>query len=280
MTSLGVDIANPSAMKAVFVSQVNLRDLNGILGTIGGVTLQVTMTDRGEGAQSPGDMIAFSVWNGNTLLYSSNWTGTNTAEMLLGGGNLKVHSGFSTPDQIPVITGPITAIVGSTSIYSTNPGMTNYIWLVSPDGAITVITDNSISVIWSTTGTKTVSVRYTNVSGNPSTTTVYNVNVTVSPVAVLNQPVLMRQSEFGVTAYPNPFIDRVYFDLQLKTDSKVRLELFDLNGTKLSTLFDDLVVAYDSYRLEYTPKISGTGSLMYRLIIDGQVAFTGKLIHQ
>ncbi|HEX6192570.1 MAG TPA: T9SS type A sorting domain-containing protein, partial [Chitinophagaceae bacterium] len=59
----------------------------------GGLNLQVNMTDRGE----PGlnDDIAISLWNGNTLLYSSNWIGNNTGLMLLAGGNLLVHSGFS-----------------------------------------------------------------------------------------------------------------------------------------------------------------------------------------
>jgi hypothetical protein len=90
----------------------------------------------------------------------------------------------------------------------------------------------------------------------------------------------MLAAEIGVKAYPNPFTDHVYFDLTLKTDSKVRLEIFDINGSKIATIYDDVVIAYNSYRLEYTPKNLSSNTLMYRLIIDDKIAFTGKLIHK
>jgi hypothetical protein len=89
----------------------------------------------------------------------------------------------------------------------------------------------------------------------------------------------MVRAEFGVKAYPNPFTDHVTFDLQLMTDSKVRLEIFDINGSKVATVYNDVVVAYDHYQLEYTPENLRTGTLIYRLIVDGQLMFTGKLIH-
>jgi hypothetical protein len=96
MTSLGVNIADPKAQTAVFVSKANLTDITNPLSPQslgGGLTLQVNMTDKGEPGKD--DMIAISLWNGSTLLYSSNWTGTKTGEMILGGGNLVVHREFS-----------------------------------------------------------------------------------------------------------------------------------------------------------------------------------------
>jgi len=56
----------------------------------GNATLQVTMHDCG----SPGtsDTIGITVWNkSGGMWFSSNWTGTKTAEQLLGGGDLAVH---------------------------------------------------------------------------------------------------------------------------------------------------------------------------------------------
>ncbi|NNE25567.1 MAG: T9SS type A sorting domain-containing protein, partial [Saprospiraceae bacterium] len=58
-------------------------------------TLKVEMTDRGE----PGDEDSIGINltnNSGTLLYSSNWTGTSTDELILSGGNIVIHSGFST----------------------------------------------------------------------------------------------------------------------------------------------------------------------------------------
>ena len=102
------------------------------------------------------------------------------------------------------------------------------------------------------------------------------------PAAEVQETITPRsliQPEFGVKAYPNPFVDRVNFDLQLKTDSKVKLEIYTMAGSKLATLFDDVVVAFDKYRVEYTPENFSTGTLIYRLTVDGKLMFTGKLIH-
>ena len=53
----------------------------------------MTLTDAGEPGNS--DSIGFTLWNGNQLVFSSNWTGTATAEQKLnpgnGNGNLQIR---------------------------------------------------------------------------------------------------------------------------------------------------------------------------------------------
>ena len=55
----------------------------------GGLSLRITLTDRGE----PGadDSIGIALWDGNQLVFSSEWNGARTVEGPLGGGNLGVH---------------------------------------------------------------------------------------------------------------------------------------------------------------------------------------------
>ena len=96
MTSLLINSTNPCSKKAVFTSKANLQDVTNPnvspAAVLGGLTMQTTMTDNGE----PGinnDMIGVTLWNGNTLVYSSNWISTQTVELLLNGGNLKLHNG-------------------------------------------------------------------------------------------------------------------------------------------------------------------------------------------
>ncbi|NNK87431.1 MAG: T9SS type A sorting domain-containing protein, partial [Flavobacteriaceae bacterium] len=46
----------------------------------------------------PGDQDSIGINltnNSGTLLYSSNWNGTSTDELILSGGNIVIHSGFS-----------------------------------------------------------------------------------------------------------------------------------------------------------------------------------------
>ena len=97
--------------------------------------------------------------------------------------------------------------------------------------------------------------------------------------ADVKTPKSIQMAEFGLKVYPNPFTDHIYFDIQLMTDSKVRLEIYDVTGTKLATVFNNDVVAYDNYLVEYTPKNVSSGILYYRLIVDGELMFNGKLIH-
>jgi hypothetical protein len=107
----------------------------------------------------------------------------------------------------------------------------------------------------------------------------FSLNTTAATQESLtDMQVAVQEAEFGVNAYPNPFTDHLYFDLRLKTDSKVRLELYTMTGTRVATLYDDMVVAFDRYRIEYTPDNISTGMLIYRLIIDGQQVYTGTLI--
>jgi hypothetical protein len=77
---------------ADFRAKANLTDVTDPLAPVslgGNLTLQITLTDRGEPGSS--DTIAVTLWSGNKLLFSSSWSGAKTIEQVLGGGNLVVH---------------------------------------------------------------------------------------------------------------------------------------------------------------------------------------------
>ena len=67
----------------------------------------------------------------------------------------------------PTLTGPGTACAGSTgNVYTTQAGMTNYVWTVSAGGTVTQgIGTNSITVTWNSAGTQCVTVNYNNAAG-------------------------------------------------------------------------------------------------------------------
>ncbi|HKH61350.1 MAG TPA: T9SS type A sorting domain-containing protein, partial [Flavitalea sp.] len=102
MTSLGVNITNPDAQTAVFVSKANLQDItnsNAPISVGGNLTVQVNMTDRGEPGSTDG--IGIQLWNGTSLWYSSHLLNNDTKEMYLSGGNLKVVSSFNVGTVTP-----------------------------------------------------------------------------------------------------------------------------------------------------------------------------------
>jgi len=78
---------------ATFTSKGNLTDITVETNPIalgGNLNMIVTMTDKGEPGSA--DTFAITLYDGsNNLLFSSNWSGTQTVEQLLGGGNTVVH---------------------------------------------------------------------------------------------------------------------------------------------------------------------------------------------
>ena len=90
------------------------------------------------------------------------------------------------PLPVPTITGNAAACVNSTgNLYSTEPGMTNYIWTVSSGGIVTAggTGNQSVTVTWTTAGAQTVSVNYTN-ANNCTAATPTSIMITVNPLPV------------------------------------------------------------------------------------------------
>jgi hypothetical protein len=102
-------------------------------------------------------------------------------------------------------------------------------------------------------------------------------NLTISGATTI-EPVL--QGKPGLKVYPNPFTNRLYFELQWNKGVKASIEIFNINGVKLATVFSGDIKPFHDYRLEYTPENISSGILVYRLIIDGQIAFSGKFLHK
>jgi uncharacterized protein (TIGR02145 family) len=114
------------------------------------------------------------------------------------------------PLPVPAILGPGSVCLNSSSVYFTDAGMTNYSWTVSAGGTITTGSGtSSITILWNTTGPKTITVNYFN--GNNCTATTpssYSVNVSTLPVPSLNgsntvckgNPIIYS-TDAGMTSY-------------------------------------------------------------------------------
>jgi len=86
-------LANGSlAGTAQFSGKANVKDITNPLAPVslnGNLTLNMTLTDKGEPGSS--DTIGFTLWDGNTLVFSSNWSAAKTIEQILAGGNTQVR---------------------------------------------------------------------------------------------------------------------------------------------------------------------------------------------
>jgi len=112
---------------------------------------------------------------------------------------------------VPTLSGLTPAGVGTSQVYTTEAGMTNYVWTVSAGGTITAggtSTSNTVSVLWNTAGAQSVSVNYNNANiCSALAATVYPVNVISIPPAAgtITGTSIVCQGATGV-AYSVPVI--------------------------------------------------------------------------
>ncbi len=156
----------------------------GATVTAGGTSSSnsVTITWIGSGAQ------AISVY----------YTSTNGCRSTTATATVNVN-----PLPVPVITGDNEVCAGDAGLlYTTESGMSNYVWTISTGGTITSgggTTDNSATVTWNTPGSQQISVRYTNASGCVATAS------TVYPVVVHPLPLVSCPGDFKVCHNAAPF---------------------------------------------------------------------------
>jgi hypothetical protein len=85
------EATNARTSQADLRAKATLFDVTDLLHpvTVGsGLTLRMTATDRDHFGS--GDSLGITLWNANTLLFSSEWTGAGTQELTLAGGTLIV----------------------------------------------------------------------------------------------------------------------------------------------------------------------------------------------
>lgn len=146
--------------------------------------------------------------NANTTYYAE---ARNDSSDCLSSSRTPVVAGIS-PLPVPTITGPvIVCLIPDSSIYSTEPGMINYIWTVSSGGIITSGNGtNVITVSWIIPGGQFVSVSYSDLQGCPAAEPVqYTVDVISPPEPTISgsdslcihSDTAVYLTETGMTAY-------------------------------------------------------------------------------
>ncbi len=78
--------------------------------------------------------------------------------------------------------------------------------------------------------------------------------------------------------YPNPFTERLYIEFSNATNTHARIEILDITGSKLETLFDNQIDGGQLYKVEYIPNMVSSHVIIYRLITNTETR-QGKVIY-
>ena len=156
--------------------------------TGGGATNSVTVTWNTTGAHS----------------INVSYTDANSCTSIIP----SVYNVTVNPLPVPVIAGPAAACLNTTQSYSTTALMSAYTWVVSAGGSIQsggTPADNTIDILWNTTGTQTVSVVYTDINGcTAAVPSIYNITVNPLPVPANSGPASVCLNSTGNIYTTNP----------------------------------------------------------------------------
>ncbi len=179
---------------------------NLCVGTSGVVyTTQAGMSNYAWTVSAGGNITAGGSVTDNTVTVTWNTAGAQTVSVNYANAfnctasSPTVYNVTVNPLPSPTITGPASVCVGSAgNVYFTEGGMTNYTWTVSAGGTITGgSTTDAITVTWTTTGAKTITVNYTNefgcITGTPGSYSV-TVNALPSPSLSGNSSVCLNSA--------------------------------------------------------------------------------------
>ncbi|MBK7173709.1 MAG: T9SS type A sorting domain-containing protein [Bacteroidales bacterium] len=160
------------------------------------------------GGTSTDNTVTVSWTTAGAQTVNVNYTDINTCSAAAA----TVYNVTVNPLPVPTVTGPASVCFNSSTVYTTEAGMTGYSWVVSAGGTITAggtATDNTVTVNWTALGAQTVSVNYTNVNNCTAVAaTDYNVTVNALPVPTISglasvcvSGTAIYTTEAGMTGY-------------------------------------------------------------------------------
>lgn len=86
-----------------------------------------------------------------------------------------------------------------------------------------------------------------------------------------------NENELSFNVYPNPFSNKLNIEFTLPEDSRAKLEIFNLAGQRIATLFEGDVKAGEQQMVEFNPATSCDCMFIYRLQTE-QGSYYGKAV--
>ncbi|HPE76291.1 MAG TPA: T9SS type A sorting domain-containing protein, partial [Draconibacterium sp.] len=77
--------------------------------------------------------------------------------------------------------------------------------------------------------------------------------------------------------YPNPFSEKLRFEFVSPESVNARIDLYDMTGRMVKTIFEAPVEAGVSYEAEFRPESIISGIYIYRVTL-GEAIYNGKVV--
>ena len=187
-----VDHEDNEMMRPDYIEPSSFRDEQVALNSTGNVySAPAGMKNYKWNIPAGGVVTAGGTANDPTVTITWNILGEKLLKVFYTSNAGGIDYPLSIPSTFPVNVNPLPALNGAASacakstgnVYTTDPGMSNYVWSVT-GGTITsggTSTSNTATITWNAAGPQTVSVNYMNANGFTSNSPTQK-SVTVNPV--------------------------------------------------------------------------------------------------
>ena len=102
-------------------------------------------------------------------------------------------------------------------------------------------------------------------------------NTKAAEITTAIEPVMVENAEMKV--YPNPFSDKIRFDFVSPIAAQAKIDVYDMTGRIVQTIFDDFVQENTQYNAVFKPEVEVSGMYFYRMQL-GDTIYNGKLIYK
>ncbi len=150
---------------------------------------------------------------------------------------------------------------------------------IDPNDCYEVIVDNQSPGLNPSVGDYLITVAATGFSTNASMDANTSENTLIGNCGAQKKSddVPMERGISAVKAYPNPFSNATTIAFHLRDDDFVTLEIFNLIGAKVATLYNGPVKGGTTYKRSFNPTNLAIGSYIYRLTSNNQGSYYDKL---
>jgi len=121
-----------------------------------------------------------------------------------------------------------------------------------------------------------------NIQIHPAKTSTTETSVTKGggrKAAYIESPTSESVESATLTVYPNPFSEKALFEFVSPVAGQARIDIYDLNGRLVKTIFDQQIESNVTYQADFIPSGLVSGTYIYRMILGNEV-FNGKLNYQ
>ncbi|SHJ15221.1 Por secretion system C-terminal sorting domain-containing protein [Tangfeifania diversioriginum] len=99
-----------------------------------------------------------------------------------------------------------------------------------------------------------------------------------SVVVSADQQIIAEKELMAINVYPNPFSERLRIEFTPNESAYARVDIFDMKGRLVSTIFEQNVEGGVIYNADFKPKNMKNTVYLYRMIFGDEV-YSGKVIY-